>query len=347
MLGQELPRQHQHVLAALAQRRQVELHHAQPEVQVGAEAPFAHQLVERRCVAATMRTLTRCSRTLPRRRTVRSSSSFSSLDCSAGSMSPISSRNRVPPSAVSTRPSLRSRASVKAPRSWPNSSDSSSCAGSAAQFSSTKGLARRGPLKCSARATSSLPVPVSPTHQHRRRVAVLQARLGLQQLAHGGPQALHAVGFTHERGELGAVAFALLEVVECAVLACIGRGALDQHAQLGQRDRLGQEVQRAGLHRIHRQLDAGVPRDHDHLGIRTLRADPRQRLQPVHARQVEVQHHDVGREGRQCGDPLLRRRRAAHLAALPLEVGAHVLGQHGLVLDDQDGVVHAVDSDVE
>ena len=116
-----------------------------------------------RWVAATMRTSTRCSRRLPMRRTVFSSSSLSSLPCKAMSMSPISSRNKVPPSAVSTRPSLRSRASVKAPRSCPNSSDSSNCAGSAAQFNSTKGLSRRSPLKCSARATSSLPVPVSPS----------------------------------------------------------------------------------------------------------------------------------------------------------------------------------------
>ncbi len=38
-------------------------------------------------------------------------------------MSPISSRNSVPPSACSNRPALRVLAPVKAPFSWPNSSD--------------------------------------------------------------------------------------------------------------------------------------------------------------------------------------------------------------------------------
>ncbi len=109
-------------------------------------------------------------------------------------MSPISSRNSVPPSAVSTRPSLRSRASVKAPRSWPNSSDSSSCAGSAAQLSSTKGLSRRGPLKCSARATSSLPVPVSPRTSTAGASPSCSLRFSVQQLAQRGVQRQHAGG---------------------------------------------------------------------------------------------------------------------------------------------------------
>ena len=57
---------------------------------------------------------------------------------------------------------LRSRAPVKAPFSWPNSSLSSSVSGIAAQLTATNGLSRRGPVTWMARATSSLPVPVSP-----------------------------------------------------------------------------------------------------------------------------------------------------------------------------------------
>jgi hypothetical protein len=53
-------------------------------------------------------------------------------------------------------------APVKAPLSWPNSSLSNSCSGMAAQFSATKGLSARGPKSCRQRATSSLPLPVSP-----------------------------------------------------------------------------------------------------------------------------------------------------------------------------------------
>src|ERR671914_222367 len=53
-------------------------------------------------------------------------------------------------------------APVKAPFSKPNSSDSRSSVGSAAQFTLTNGLSLRSDWACSARATSSLPVPLSP-----------------------------------------------------------------------------------------------------------------------------------------------------------------------------------------
>ena len=77
-------------------------------------------------------------------------------------MSPISSRNSVPPSACSKRPRRDACAPVKAPRSWPKSSDSSRSFGIAAVLIATNGPAARGEWRCSARATSSLPVPDSP-----------------------------------------------------------------------------------------------------------------------------------------------------------------------------------------
>ena len=77
-------------------------------------------------------------------------------------MSPISSRNSVPPSACSKRPRRMAWAPVNAPRSWPNSSLSSRSFGIAAVLIATNGPAARGECLCSARATSSLPVPDSP-----------------------------------------------------------------------------------------------------------------------------------------------------------------------------------------
>ena len=59
-------------------------------------------------------------------------------------------------------PAARACAPVNAPRSWPNSSDSSRSFGIAAVLSATNGPAARGLCRCSARATSSLPVPDSP-----------------------------------------------------------------------------------------------------------------------------------------------------------------------------------------
>ncbi len=60
------------------------------------------------------------------------------LACVFGLMSPISSRNSVPPSACSKRPMRCLSAPVNAPFSWPNSSDSSRFSCSAAQLTLTK-----------------------------------------------------------------------------------------------------------------------------------------------------------------------------------------------------------------
>jgi hypothetical protein len=77
-------------------------------------------------------------------------------------MSPISSRKSVPRCACSNLPVWRCAAPVKEPFSWPKSSLSISSAGTAAQFSVTNGPAARLLFSCKVRATSSLPVPVSP-----------------------------------------------------------------------------------------------------------------------------------------------------------------------------------------
>ena len=91
-----------------------------------------------------------------------SCSTCSSLAWSAGFISPISSSNIVPVSACSNLPIRVVAAPVNAPRSWPNSSLSSSSAGSAAQFTFTNGRFFRVERWWMARETSSLPTPLSP-----------------------------------------------------------------------------------------------------------------------------------------------------------------------------------------
>ena len=81
----------------------------------------------------------------------------------AGEMSPISSRKIVPLSASSNRPLRRASAEVNAPRSWPNSSDSSRLSGSAAQLIAIRLPWRSSLEEWTALAISSLPVPVSPS----------------------------------------------------------------------------------------------------------------------------------------------------------------------------------------
>ncbi len=109
-----------------------------------------------------MRTLQRYCSALPTRSNTRSCSTRSSLTCIGRLMSPISSRNSVPPSASSKRPLRVATAPVKAPFSWPNSSLSSRSAGMAPQFTAMNGRLRRGLALWMARATTSLPVPDSP-----------------------------------------------------------------------------------------------------------------------------------------------------------------------------------------
>ena len=68
----------------------------------------------------------------------------------------------MPPSARAKRPFLADTAPVKAPRTCPKSSDSMSVSGIAAQFTLMSGRWRCWLRSWMARATSSLPVPVSP-----------------------------------------------------------------------------------------------------------------------------------------------------------------------------------------
>ena len=79
-------------------------------------------------------------------------------------MSPISSKNKVPPSASLNFPSrpLRS-APVKAPGATPKNSASSKVSGTAAMLILTNGPLARGELAWMAWANNSLPVPVSPS----------------------------------------------------------------------------------------------------------------------------------------------------------------------------------------
>ena len=80
----------------------------------------------------------------------------------AALISPTSSKRSVPPSASTNTPSRARSAPVKAPRTWPKSSDSRRLSASAAQLNGTKGLSRLGLASWTACATRSLPVPVSP-----------------------------------------------------------------------------------------------------------------------------------------------------------------------------------------
>ena len=96
-------------------------------------------------MAAISRTSVRTVSLPPTRSNDCSCSSRRTLACTASGMSPISSRNSVPPSHCSNLPMRRRSAPVKAPFSWPNSSLSSRVSGMAAQLRARKGALAAGP----------------------------------------------------------------------------------------------------------------------------------------------------------------------------------------------------------
>jgi hypothetical protein len=128
----------------------------------------------------------------PTGKTVRLSSTRRSLACSSSGSSATSSRNSVPPSASWTWPGVSLIAPVNAPLAWPNSSLSSRLAGRAAQLRARNGPAARAEQVWRARATSSLPEPVSPRTQHGL-VARRHARDDAEQLFHPPVARPHAM----------------------------------------------------------------------------------------------------------------------------------------------------------
>src|SRR5258707_399520 len=80
----------------------------------------------------------------------------SSLLCSSRGISPISSRNRVPPAAASKRPIRSLTALVNAPLAWPKNSLLYKSFGIQAQLTRTKGLPLRRLRRCNSRAISSV-----------------------------------------------------------------------------------------------------------------------------------------------------------------------------------------------
>ena len=172
-------------------------------------------------------------------------------------------------------------APVKAPLIWPNSSLSSSSAGIAAQFTATKGLALRRPWSCNARATSSLPVPVSP---RIRTVASLSAAMPIafctRRIASLAPISAVSLDSRH---------------VPRAIAHRRGGSIADRRrVQVIAADRLGQMVEGAEPHRLDGVLGAGESRQHRDGRCMSARPDPAQNLDAVHAaRHPEIEQHGI------------------------------------------------------
>ena len=87
----------------------------------------------------------------------------SSMDCISNDIVPISSRNNVPPFAMSKKPGLAVSAPVKAPFSCPNSMEGARSRGRMLQLTATNGIPTRPLFSWMLWATDSLPVPLAPS----------------------------------------------------------------------------------------------------------------------------------------------------------------------------------------
>ncbi len=113
-------------------------------------------------VAARMRTSTLIVWVPPSRMNSFSCMTRSSLACVSRLMEEISSKKMVPLSAASNRPFFKATAPVKAPLTCPNRWLSSRSGGREPLLTVTNGASARFEFMWMARATSSLPVPLSP-----------------------------------------------------------------------------------------------------------------------------------------------------------------------------------------
>ena len=107
--------------------------------------------------------------------------------------------------------------------------------------------------------------------------------------------------------------------------------------QLRRREVLGDVVERAGMHRFHRDGDVLDHREHDHADVGMALAHDPQRLEAAHARHLHVEQHQIERRRAHPLQAFLARggHRRLHSAAIEDEVD--VLANGRIVVDDEDG----------
>ena len=176
----------------------------------------------------------------------------------------------MPPSAARNRPGLSAIAPVKAPLTWPNSSDSSSVSGSAPQLTSTNGLSRRGRAVVDRAGEQRFARAAFAGHQHRR-AAVGDGFDQVEDLEH-----LVVVADDVFQAEAQVELLAQRLVLEQQRL--LAHGLLDDDADLVIDDRLGEIVERAHLGRFDRAFDRAVAGDDDDDDVRESPADVAQKL---------------------------------------------------------------------
>jgi len=103
---------------------------------------------------------------------------------------------------------------------------------------------------------------------------------------------------------------------------------------------LGEEVERAGLHRLDRAVDPAMGRDDDHGHVRMARNHLAKQGEAVHAGHDQIGDHHVRTVAVEGGDRLLAVGANGHLVAFALQRGGEDLAEALLVVHDEDAVGH-------
>ena len=257
--GQEVVGQQQRVAAAVAQRRNAHRDGVHAVEQVAAERALVDLLLEARVGRGDDAhiDLDRAAA----RRSARSSGPAGSAAASpaAGAAGRRSRRGTACRwLALSILPMVCFTAPVNAPRSWPNSSDSSRFSGIAPQLMATNGCLARGPRSCSACASASLPVPLSPSSST-------------------GTLVVASFSMSRQTFSIAWLAVMIRSIGERAGIAarrrfssssrCRLQTALDDRAQHLELDRLLAEIVGAEADRLQRVPALAIAGDDDHLGL--------------------------------------------------------------------------------
>ena len=103
---------------------------------------------------------------------------------------------------------------------------------------------------------------------------------------------------------------------------------------------LADEVEGAGLHRLHRAVDLAVGGDHDHGYVGVGYDHLAQQRKPVHLRHHQIGDHHVGAVALQSREGLLAVGCHLHLVALALQCGRENLPEALFVIHDEDPICH-------
>ena len=200
----------------------------------------------------------------------------------------------MPPSASSNLPRRRASAPVNAPFSWPNSSDSISSSGIAAQLTSTNGRSRRMERQVDRARHQLLAAAVLAVDQH----AAVGRRGGGDLLAQRPDRRALA-------DDLGALIETRAQGRVLALEPRVLEGAADRDQDLLEGERLLDEVVGAQARGLDRRLDRAVAGDHHDDGLRTRPLELGERLEAVHAVHPDVEE---GQIGQLVGEELAARR---------------------------------------